>query len=271
MDVYQNVIYPLTVLPRKLRPNRGARNERAERVLSIVQLDHLAGRKATDLSGGQQQRLALARALIMEPPLLLLDEPLSNLDAKLREGMRLEVKRLQRELGITAIYVTHDQTDALAMSNTVAVVDTGVIQQIDRPREIYERPETLFVADFIGTSNLIGGTLVERSAGGYVIETRYGKLEAASASSLVGPVGSEVIVSVRPEHVGLTAEKLDPSLNRWRGRVVTKAFLGESIDHVVVVDDIEIRARSNPRLSVPIGDEVTLQIEKEACHVLPTS
>lgn len=269
MDVYQNVVYPLTVLPRKLRPSKRERNERAERVLSIVQLDHLAGRRATDLSGGQQQRLALARALIMEPPLLLLDEPLSNLDAKLREGMRLEVKRLQRDLGITAIYVTHDQTEALAMSNTVAVVDHGVIQQVGRPREIYERPETLFVADFIGTSNLVGGTLLEHDASGYVIETHHGRLEAATASSAVGPVGSEVVVSVRPEHVRLSTEKVDPTLNQWRGRVTTKAFLGESIDHVVVVDDIEIRARSNTRLSVPIGDEVTLHIEKEACHVLP--
>lgn len=269
MDVYQNVVYPLTVAPRKIRPSKRERKERAERVLSIVQLEHLAGRRATDLSGGQQQRLALARALIMEPPLLLLDEPLSNLDAKLREGMRLEVKRLQRELGITAIYVTHDQTEALAMSNTVAVIDHGVIQQVGRPRDIYERPETLFVADFIGTTNLLEGTLLELGTGRYVVETRHGILEAATASSSIGPSGSKVVVSVRPEHVSLSTQEADLTPNQWRGHVVAKAFLGEAMDHVVVVDDVELRARSNPRLSVPNGDEVTLHIEKEACHVLP--
>ena len=130
------------------------------RVLKAVQLDHLAEREATKLSGGQQQRLALARALVMEPALLLLDEPLSNLDAKLREQMRFELKRLQRELGITTVYVTHDQSEALALSHQIAVMNEGRIQQIGTPREIYERPANQFVADFVGTTNFIEGTVV---------------------------------------------------------------------------------------------------------------
>ncbi len=152
MNVYKNVAFPLQVLPRRRRPGRKELRERVERVLAVVQLDQLASRQATDLSGGQQQRLALARALVMEPPLLLLDEPLSNLDAKLREDMRFELKRLQRELGITGIYVTHDQVEALAMSNRVAVMRAGKIEQVGRPREVYEAPKSRFVADFISRS-----------------------------------------------------------------------------------------------------------------------
>src|SRR5205085_8796069 len=128
--VFKNVAFPLQVLPRRQRPSRREIAERVERSLAVVQLDRLAARPATDLSGGQQQRLALARALVLEPPLLLLDEPLSNLDAKLREELRFELKRLQRELGITGVYVTHDQVEALAMSNRVAVMRDGKIEQI---------------------------------------------------------------------------------------------------------------------------------------------
>src|SRR5215217_2583279 len=171
MNVYKNVAFPLQVLPRRRRPAKQEVRERVERALAVVQLDHLAGRQATDLSGGQQQRLALARALVLEPPLLLLDEPLSNLDAKLREEMRFELKRLQRELGITGIYVTHDQVEALAMSSRVAVMRDGRIEQVDHPRAIYERPKSRFVADFIGTSNFIDGTVESRDGDRYVVRT----------------------------------------------------------------------------------------------------
>src|SRR5690606_27213924 len=144
----QNVSFPLTVGDRRSRVSRAEVAKRTERVLAVVQLEHLANRPATDLSGGQQQRLALARALVHEPPLLLLDEPLSNLDAKLREQMRFELKRLQRELGLTTVYVTHDQSEALAMSNVIAVMRDGHIEQLGSPREIYTEPATEFVADF---------------------------------------------------------------------------------------------------------------------------
>ncbi len=157
------------------------------RVLTAVQLDHLAEREATKLSGGQQQRLALARALAMEPALLLLDEPLSNLDAKLREKMRFELKRLQRELKITTVYVTHDQSEALALSHQIAVMNEGRIQQIGTPRDIYERPANQFVADFVGSTNFIDGTVVGRDATGdgfYRVRTEIGDITVTAAHEL---------------------------------------------------------------------------------------
>src|SRR5256714_4092946 len=157
MTVFENAAFPLEVGNRKY--TRKQVRENVMRVLTAVQLDELADREATRLSGGQQQRLALARALVMEPQLLLLDEPLSNLDAKLRERMRFELKRLQRELRITTVYVTHDQSEALALSHSIAVMNAGRIQQVGTPREFYERPGSQFVADFAGTTTLLEAIL----------------------------------------------------------------------------------------------------------------
>jgi iron(III) transport system ATP-binding protein len=268
MDVYANVAFPLQVLPRRKRPSRKAVRERVERVLVGVRLDHLASRQATDLSGGQQQRLALARALVMEPPVLLLDEPLSNLDAKLREEMRFELKRLQRDLGITGVYVTHDQVEALAMSNRVAVMKDGKIEQVGRPREIYEAPTSRFVADFIGTSNFIEGVVQAREDGVYAVRTADGDLRVRSEAEF--PVGATVVVSARPEHVELaTGTANGTAANRWRGRVEARAFLGESVDHVVAVGSREIRARCNPSISIPPATEVTVTFREEACSLIP--
>jgi iron(III) transport system ATP-binding protein len=269
MNVFQNVAFPLEVEPRSKRQSKAKIRDAVEAVLAVVQLDHLADRQATDLSGGQQQRLALARALVMEPPLLLLDEPLSNLDAKLREEMRFELKRLQRELGITAIYVTHDQAEALGMSNQVAVMKDGEVKQLGKPREIYERPQTRFVADFIGTSNFIDGTVLERDGNGrYVVETEHGRLGAAALAKF--DPGTKVVVSARPEHIGVDpGTDGDPGVNRWHGTVGNRAFLGETVDHIVAVGDREIHVRSNPSVSIQTGTEVTLTFHDEACSLIP--
>src|SRR5215471_10836628 len=199
MTVFENAAFPLQVGDRKY--SRKQVRENVMRVLSAVQLDDLADREATKLSGGQQQRLALARALVMEPALLLLDEPLSNLDAKLRDRMRFELKRLQREIGVTCVYVTHDQTEALAMSNEVAVMRDGKVEQVGRPRDIYESPKTRFVADFIGTSNFLEGVVEEKRPGGYLILTSQGVLDVPSDAQHVR--GDAVVVSARPEHIAL--------------------------------------------------------------------
>jgi iron(III) transport system ATP-binding protein len=267
MNVYKNVAFPLTVMPRKRRPGGRELKERVERALSVVHLDHLADRQATDLSGGQQQRLALARALVLEPPLLLLDEPLSNLDAKLREEMRFELKRLQRELGITGIYVTHDQVEALAMSNRVAVMREGHIEQIDHPRAVYEQPQSRFVADFIGTSNFIDGTVESRDRDAYLVRTEAGPLRVVSDKDYA--VGARVVVAARPEHIELQTTLNGVGPNVWRGRVEARAFLGEVVDHVVSVGGGELRARCNSKVSIPAPTEVTLKFHDEAFSLIP--
>ena len=173
------------------------------RVLQAVALDELVDRDATKLSGGQQQRLALARALVMEPQLLLLDEPLSNLDAKLRDRMRSELKRLQRELDLTTVYVTHDQSEALALSHEIAVMNEGRVVQVGTPRQIYEQPTDQFVADFVGSTNFIGGTVDRRIADGRcVVRSAMGELKAHASEGVSRNMA--VIVSVRPEDVELS-------------------------------------------------------------------
>jgi iron(III) transport system ATP-binding protein len=269
MNVFHNVSFPLQVLPQRSRPGKKEIADRVGEVLRVVRLDHLADREATDLSGGQQQRLALARALVMRPPLLLLDEPLSNLDAKLREEMRFELKRLQRTLGITAVYVTHDQVEALAMSNRVAVMRDGRIEQIGRPRDVYERPASRFVADFIGSSNFIDGTVADGGpTDGYRVTTPRGELRARSDTTL--PKGTRVVLCIRPEHVGLRDGTQEQSeTHAWSGTVQARAFLGESVDHVVDVGGFEVRARCNPSRSIPAGTQVTLTFSESACTLIP--
>jgi iron(III) transport system ATP-binding protein len=268
MNVFKNVAFPLQVLPRTQRPTKAEIRTRVERALAVVQLDHLAGRAATDLSGGQQQRLALARALVMEPPLLLLDEPLSNLDAKLREGMRFELKRLQREVGITAIYVTHDQVEALAMSNRIAVMRGGKVEQVGRPREVYSEPASQFVADFIGSSNFIPGTVSGRAGSDrrYEVKTVGGDVLAPSQFDL--GIGDSVVVAVRPESLSL--ETAASAEGPWHGTVETRAFLGEAVDHIVRIGDLKLQVRVNPSISIEAGTPVKVCFAKDACSVLPS-
>jgi iron(III) transport system ATP-binding protein len=269
MNVFKNVAFPLEVLPRRKRPSRRDLRERVDRALAVVQLDALASRQATDLSGGQQQRLALARALVMEPPLMLLDEPLSNLDAKLRDEMRFELKRLQRELGVTCVYVTHDQVEALAMSNRVAVMRLGNLEQVGAPREVYERPQSRFVADFIGTSNFFDGKIEAREGGAYLVRTDAGVLRVRSDASFA--VGANVVVAARPEHIELSLHGNGTAPNQWQGRVEARAFLGEVVDHVVSVGSTEIRARCNSKVSIPAPTEVAVTFHEEAFSLIPAS
>jgi iron(III) transport system ATP-binding protein len=270
MDVIHNVAFPLSVAPRRKRLSKKEIRARVERVLAVVHLDHLADRQATDLSGGQQQRLALARALVMEPPLLLLDEPLSNLDAKLREEMRFELKRLQREIGITAVYVTHDQAEALGMSNLIAVMKDGVVQQVGRPREVYEHPRSRFVADFIGTSNFIDGVIERKEPGGdvYVVETAHGKLTAPSGASFAP--GTAVVVAARPEQIDIKSATGSNGAgpNSWSGTVGNRAFMGEAVDHLVTVGDRDIRVRCNPSISIAPGTAVTISFREDAWSLI---
>jgi putative spermidine/putrescine transport system ATP-binding protein len=216
MNVIDNVAYGLRVRGMK----KAERRERAMRALASVRLDHLAQRKPAELSGGQRQRVALARATVVEPKVLLLDEPLGALDLKLREQMQVELKQIQRELGITFIFVTHDQEEALTLSDRIAVFNDGRIEQLGTPFELYERPTSHFVADFVGTSNLFG---------------------EEHARALLGRDGE---FSVRPEKLTLSAEPTTASgMRSAQGTIVESIYLGSGIRRVVDLD-------AGPRVSV---------------------
>jgi iron(III) transport system ATP-binding protein len=271
MTVFKNVSFPLDVLSRGRRPARSQVREQVMRVLEVTELSKFADRPATKLSGGQQQRLALARALVTQPDLMLLDEPLSNLDAKLRETMRFELKRLQRELGLTTVYVTHDQAEALAMSTRIAVMNAGRIEQIGKPRDIYMKPETQFVAEFIGTSNFITGKVGPRIGDVVRIDTPEGTLWSSCASALTE--GNEALVALRPESLSIapTAGPAPNMRNEWRGSVLNRAFMGDSVDHIVGIGKFELRVRCNPSISIAPQTEVYVCVDPENVTVVPTA
>jgi iron(III) transport system ATP-binding protein len=265
MTVFDNAAFPLQVSKSKIKNIK----ERVHRVLKVVALDEMAEREATKLSGGQQQRLALARALVMEPPLLLLDEPLSNLDAKLRERMRFELKRLQRELGITTVYVTHDQSEALALSHSIAVMNAGRIEQLGSPREVYERPRNQFVADFVGTTNFVRGTVQGVDGPGfYRIESEVGNLKARGVDSL--QVGEEVVLSIRPEDIEL-AERRQDGENTYEATVDQKVFLGEFVDFQVRIGARSVQSRAHPSLRTRVDERLYVRIDPDKCVALKAS
>jgi iron(III) transport system ATP-binding protein len=224
MTVFQNVAYGL-----RLRGLRGtALQARVEDGLRMVNLGGLGSRYPGQLSGGQQQRVALARALVLSPDILLLDEPLSNLDAKVRVQVRTEIRRLQQRLGITTVYVTHDQEEALSLSDRVAVMRDGRVLQVGPPRELYERPRTRFVADFVGINNLVPGTVRAREGETAIVETPVGALRARAGT--VG-AGAACVVAIRPENV-ILGEAGD---NRLQGRVLLASYLGNTLRYDVEV------------------------------------
>ena len=267
MTVFDNVAFPLQVRKRAVRPGKREIQERVAKVLETMELGHLADRQATKLSGGQQQRLALARAVVIEPPLMLLDEPLSNLDAKLRESLRYELKRLQRELGITSIYVTHDQIEALALSTTIAVMKEGNVLQLGRPRDVYETPSCKFVAEFIGTSNFLPGTVAHREGEDVDVDTEAGRVRLESSIKI--PVGERVIAAVRPECLEISRTAWGNRPNEWAGTVTNRAFLGDAVDHIVRVGQGSLRVRGNPAVSIEPGTEVFLATDPSKVTLVP--
>jgi iron(III) transport system ATP-binding protein len=269
MTVFANAAFPLEV--RKNKMSKSEIREKVMRVLSAVALEQYADREATKLSGGQQQRLALARALVMEPELLLLDEPLSNLDAKLRDRMRFELKRIQRELGITTIYVTHDQGEALALSHEIAVMNEGRIVQVGAPRTIYEHPRTKFVAEFIGTTNFIDGVVLgfDEAASRWKVRTPAGDLLVSTDSALAPNM--RVTVSIRPEDVELfdDATTYGSTENVTSGLVDQKVFLGDFIDFQVQIGDFMLLSRAHPSLRTPIGETIHVRMNPDKCVAIP--
>lgn len=270
MNVFSNVAYGLTL--------RGVArqqiNKRVDESLHLVGLEGFQKRLPSELSGGQQQRVALARALVIEPKVLLLDEPLSNLDAKLRVQTRVEITRLQRRLGITSIYVTHDQEEALCISDRIAVVNKGRVQQVGSPRAIYEKPENRFVADFIGVANFLSGRIVDIIKEGRiaVVQTDDGvKFEVAQDSDV--PTGTNVLLSLRPEAMEIEeGRRPGSSENVIRGRVVLASYLGDTVRYEVEAMDrtfrVDVHNPSGRRLLAE-REEVELTFRPESGRIIP--
>ena len=267
MTVVQNVAYPLEVQ----RIPRVERQERVHEALRRVQLLNFAERPATHLSGGQQQRVALARAIVFNPRLLLFDEPLSNLDAKLREEMRVELKRLQEHLGITSIYVTHDQAEALVLSDRIITMSKGHIEQEGDPQAIYARPANRFVSQFIGVANLLSGTVTEVADGWTIVELSNGEAQSrfrcTTADAFVP--GERVEVSIRPEHVRLfPAPPSATALNCLEGDVIVANFLGNYIDCRVQWGTVEWKVQVERRQRIRRGMRVWLTVAPQHCLCL---
>ena len=254
MTVFENIAFPLRVAKGR-RPGREEVKALVEQALSTVGLSGYGDRPATRLSGGQQQRVALARAIVHRPKLLLLDEPLSNLDAALREEMRIELRRLQQQIGVTTIYVTHDQSEALAMSDRIAVMEKGRIVQMGDPREIYFRPANIFVASFIGAANLLRGICDARVAPGAEGAVR---LADGCVIGCLFPTGSAAgqatTVSVRPESIVLTTA----DAGVLRGTVSAASFLGGSARYDVALGDFIVRVVGSAEQVVAPGTAVGL-------------
>jgi iron(III) transport system ATP-binding protein len=242
MTVFDNVAYGLRVR----RAPADVIGDRTMRALELVGLAHLAERYATKLSGGQRQRVALARAIVYEPKVVLFDEPLSNLDAKLREQMRVELVRLQKEVGITSIYVTHDQSEALVMSDRVVVMNKGIIEQVGDPYAIYTRPANAFVANFIGVANLMQGTLLGRSGEFNELEIPLGEgrppLRVSAGGGEGAAAGQQLTLSVRPEDLSIHLARPSAASvgNLFEGEVIDTVYLGNFLDCRVRVGRYEL-------------------------------
>ncbi len=263
MTVFENVAYGLRLRNVKIEEQRA----KVTKILSLVRLGGLDNRYPGEVSGGQQQRIALARAIVVEPEILLLDEPLSNLDANLREEMRFEIRRLHKEFGITAIYVTHDQAEAMVISDRIAVMNHGRLEQIGTPEDIYERPTTPFVAEFVGQTNLFPGVLKE----GDVFESDgFVRIRTMGMGGL--KVGELVTLCIRPHKIGIHASHLevDERTNVFNGIVQRESYLGNSRDYVVDIGPGKMSARVSADTAerFEIGQNVYISIDPKFCRIL---
>ncbi|WP_017592101.1 ABC transporter ATP-binding protein [Nocardiopsis potens] len=268
MSVFDNIAFGLR---RKGVPAAEVRR----RVGEAVELVELTGRertRPTRLSGGQQQRVALARALVNRPSALLLDEPLAALDLKLRQSMQMELKRIQRDVGITFVYVTHDQGEALTLSDRIAVMNGGLVEQLGTPQEVYERPATRFTAGFIGTSNLLSGEVTASSGGVIEVRTGGGAVRAAGSAAL----GERVEITVRPEKITLAAGAVEPGACELPGTVIEAVYLGSTTHYTVAADGddgteivLHQQNTAGPAEAARRGDRVRLTWRPDQSYVLP--
>jgi iron(III) transport system ATP-binding protein len=260
MTVKENVAFGLDV--RKV-PD-AERIKRVDEVLAMVQMTAMADRKPNQLSGGQQQRVALARALAVKPDCLLLDEPLSNLDAQLRLEMRTEIRRICKTAGFTTIYVTHDQKEALSVADRIAVLKDGKLVQVGTPGELYHSPKNSFAAGFIGQTNLLPGKVISREDGNVRVETAAGPVVARQTGSVVP---DNVFVNIRPEQFRIVRDASAPAANRFSGAVTETTFLGEASEHVLSINGQKIKVICAPPLFQP-PQELTVEFDPADAVVL---
>ena len=260
MNVFQNVAFPLTQGHKRFAKTEVANKVRA--ALKRVQLDGLEDRPATDLSGGQQQRVAMARAMVTEPKILLMDEPLSNLDARLREQMRVELRKITKSIGVTTLYVTHDQAEALSLGDRVCVMNAGEILQIASPNEVYARPANLFVAQFVGEMNFFDGKV----AGASHVESPFGLIAACLPSGVSD--GAAVTLAIRPEHV-----KVIPSPSYGIagniGKVTSRHYLGDAALAEVEINGVTLLAKLAGDMDLIVGQNAGVELPAHCWHVFP--
>ena len=258
-NIFDNVAYGLKL--RKM--DEATIKQKVTNILGLVGLEGMENRMTNQLSGGQQQRVALARALVLEPGVLLFDEPLSNLDAKLRVDMRNEIRRIQQEAGITAVYVTHDQSEAMAISDQIIIMKKGVVDQIGTPHEVYYRPKDEFVADFIGESNFLRGKLVEKDGASGVADIEGHMVEIADIAK--HEIGDDVVLVLRPESAALADE------GALRAKVTLSRFMGNYQNYQVMVGDTLVKITDfNPKNHkiYEVGDEAFVKFGPKDVHVL---
>jgi iron(III) transport system ATP-binding protein len=252
MTVFENVAYPLRVR----RTAGSVIREKVTQALELLGLQGLENRPATQLSGGQQQRVALARAIVFEPRILLLDEPLSNLDAKLRIHMRTELKHLQKTTGITSIFVTHDQAESMALADRIIVMNRGRIEQVGTPADIYERPRSRFVSEFVGSINVLHG-VVTGVTGGHLTLLQGGvEIRCATPSEGVFAGGDQVTISVRPERLNLVRARGNGESNYWEGRVASAAYYGDHREYEIEISDERLKVMTSTTVSIAEGERI---------------
>lgn len=262
MNVFDNVAYPLQA---RKEPQEDIKRK-VKKTLRFVQLEGFENRPATKLSGGQQQRVALARALIAEPKVILFDEPLSNLDAKLREETRKELRYFLTELKITAVYVTHDRVEALALSDAIAVMKAGRIMEIGSPKKIYFDSDHQFVADFIGRANLIEGRVRVIEDSYAIIDSGIGAITCPKSPD-TSP-GNTVTLCIRPEFIKVMEKDTLESCNIFRGKVDSLVFVGEAYEGEIIIADTRLFTKLEPTLNISEGDEITLFFDPDQCFVV---
>ena len=269
MTVRDNVRFGLDV--RKVADAEA--RSRVDEAIGLVQLDAFADRKPNELSGGQQQRVALARALVVRPDCLLLDEPLSNLDAKLRLEMRTEIRRICRASNLTAIYVTHDQKEALSIADRMAVLNGGVIEQMGRPQDLYLRPKNAFVANFMGETNFVSGQVIESTGDAVRVRTAIGDLDGRTNGE-VQPAGASVTVSLRPESIRIGTQAPAGAANAFDASLHDTIYLGEVAQHAVSVKGQAVPLRAfelNPRVVARDGNAQPAKIWFDPADVVVLS